>query len=104
MATVLADQPLVSQAPVSQAVASKKSASTRSRPSPNVRPRGNVVPVMKKWCFGILGVAAFMTLLFLLDLFLGFPFAGASITLDIFGILGGAVVGYLAWDTAREIR
>ena len=25
-------------------------------------------------------------------------------TLDIFGILGGAVVGYLAWDTAREIR
>lgn len=45
-----------------------------------------------------------MTLLFLLDLFLGIPFAGASITLDIFGILGGAVVGYLAWDTAREIR
>lgn len=59
---------------------------------------------MKKLCWGILGVAALMTLLFLLDMFLGIPFAGASITLDIFGILGGAVVGYLAWDTAREIR
>jgi threonine/homoserine/homoserine lactone efflux protein len=59
---------------------------------------------MKKLCYGVLGVAAFMTLLFLLDLFLGFPFAGASITLDIFCILGGAVVSYLAWDTARDIR
>ncbi|HMP18405.1 MAG TPA: hypothetical protein PKD72_15375, partial [Gemmatales bacterium] len=75
-----------------------------SRPSSVVRPRGIVVPVMKKLCYGILGVAAFMTLLFLLDIFLGFPFAGASITLDIFGILAGAIIAYLAWDTAREMR
>lgn len=62
------------------------------------------MPVMKKLCWIALGVAAFMTLLFLLDIFVGFPFSGASTVLDIFGILAGAVVGYLAWDTAREIR
>lgn len=100
MATDIADLPPVSQA----AAKTRTGASTRSRPAPIARTRGNVVPVMKKFCLGILGVAAFMTLLFLLDMFVGFPFAGASITLDIFGILGGAVVGYLAWDSAREIR
>ena len=100
MATDIAELPPVSQA----ASKTKTAATTRSRPSPTARTRGNVVPVMKKFCWTILGIAAFMTLLFLLDMFVGFPFAGASITLDIFGILGGAVVGYLAWDTAREIR
>lgn len=62
------------------------------------------MPVLKKLCWIAFGVAAFMTLLFLLDIFVGFPFAGASTVLDIFGILGGAVIGYLAWDTTREIR
>lgn len=100
MATEIADLPPVSQA----AAKTKTGASTRSRPTPIARTRGNVVPVLKKFCYGVLGVAAFMTLLFLLDLFLGFPFAGASITLDIFAILGGAVIGYLAWDSAQEIR
>jgi hypothetical protein len=100
MATDIADPPL--QSPV--AAKTKVAASTRSRPAPIARTRGIVVPVMKKLCWIALGVAAFMTLLFLLDIFVGFPFSGASITLDIFGILGGAVIGYLAWDTAREIR
>lgn len=100
MATDIADPPL--QSPV--AAKTKMGASTRSRPTSTARTRGIVVPVMKKLCWIALGVAAFMTLLFLLDIFVGFPFSGASITLDIFGILGGAVVGYLAWDTAREIR
>jgi hypothetical protein len=99
MATVLADPPVLSQA-----VDSKKSATARPRPSPIAQTRGIVVPLMKKLCYGILGVAAFMTLLFLLDIFVSFPFAGASTALDIFGILGGAVIGYLAWDTARDIR
>lgn len=76
----------------------------RQRPSIGTRTRGTVVPLMKKICYGVLGVAGFMTLLFLLDLFLTFPFARASVTLDIFGILAGALVAYLAWDTAREIR
>lgn len=100
MATDIADPPLGSGVTSK----TKLGATTRSRPTPLVRTRGIVVPVMKKVCWSVLGLAAFMMLLFLLDLFLGFPFAGASITLDIFGILGSAVVGYLAWDTAREIR
>lgn len=62
------------------------------------------MPTMKKVCFGLLGLAALLLLLFLLDMFTSFPFAGASITLDIFGILACGVLGYLAWDTAQEIR
>jgi hypothetical protein len=100
MATDIADPPLESPA----AAKTKMGASTRSRPTPIARTRGIVVPVMKKLCLTVLGIAALMAFLFLLDMFVGFPFAGASITLDIFGILGGAVVGYLAWDSSREIR
>lgn len=100
MATNIADLPL--EMPV--AAKTKVAATTRSRPAPSARTRGIVVPVLKKMCWIALGIAAFMTLLFLLDMFVGFPFAGASITLDIFGIIAGAVIGYLAWDTAREIR
>lgn len=100
MATDIADLTPVRQV----AIKSRVEAAARTPSTSKVRPRGIVVPFMKKFCFTILGIAAFMTLLFLLDLFVGFPFAGASITLDIFGILGGAVVGYLAWDSAREIR
>jgi hypothetical protein len=100
MATDIADLPL--ESPV--AAKTKREAATRSRPNPIARTRGIVVPVMKKLCLTVLGVAAFMTLLFLLDIFVGFPFSGASITLDVFGILGGAVIAYLAWDSAREIR
>jgi hypothetical protein len=77
---------------------------TRQRPPAATRSRGTVVPLMKKLCYWVLGVACFMTLLFLLDIFVTFPFARASVTLDIFGILSGALVAYLAWDTAREIR
>jgi hypothetical protein len=79
-------------------------AARQQRPSASARPGGTVVPLMKKICWGVFGVAALMTLLFLLDLFLSFPFAGASTALDIFGILAGAIVLYLSWDSAREIR
>jgi hypothetical protein len=60
--------------------------------------------MQKGLCYGVMGVAALLTLLFTLDLFLGFPFAGASIALDIFGIIAGAILIYLSWDTSREIR
>jgi hypothetical protein len=82
----------------------KGASAARQRPPASAFARGTVVPVMKKICWGVFGVAALMTLLFLLDLFVGFPFSGASIALDIFGILTGAIVLYLAWDTAREVR
>ncbi len=60
---------------------------------------------MEKWlCWGALGAAGLMALLFLLDLVAKFPFGGASKVLDVFGILASALVGYLAWDTLRELR
>ena len=45
-----------------------------------------------------------MLLLFLLDIFLGFPFGGLSIAVDIFGILASGLVVFLAWDALRDLR
>ena len=58
--------------------------------------------MLKGLCWGSLGVAALMTLLFLVDMFAGFPFGGASVTLDVFGVIAGAIIIYLSWDTVRE--
>jgi hypothetical protein len=60
---------------------------------------------MEKWlCFGSMGVAGFLLLLFLLDLVLGFPFGGVSPVVDIFGLLGCGLVLYLAYDAFRDLR
>lgn len=60
---------------------------------------------MEKWlCWGSMGVAGLLLLLFLLDLVLKIPFSGISPTVDIFGILASAVVLYLAWDASRDLR
>lgn len=59
--------------------------------------------MLRGLCWGSLGVAAIFTLLFLLDMFTGIPFGGASIVLDIFGIIAGGIIIYLAWDTVREL-
>jgi hypothetical protein len=59
----------------------------------------------KYMCYGALGVAALMFLLFLLDLVAGFPFGGGSFMLaDIFGLLASAVVAYLAYNASRDIK
>jgi hypothetical protein len=59
----------------------------------------------KYMCYGALGVAALMFLLFLLDLVAGFPFGGGSFLLaDIFGMLTSAVVAYLAYNASRDIK
>jgi hypothetical protein len=60
---------------------------------------------MDKWlCWGSMGVAGLLLLLFLLDMFLGIPFGGISVVVDIFGILASGLVLYLAWDASRELR
>jgi hypothetical protein len=60
---------------------------------------------MEKWlCWGSMGVAGFLMLLFLLDLFLGFPFGRLSMMVDIVGLLACGVVGYLAWDAYKDLR
>ncbi len=59
---------------------------------------------MEKWlCFGSMGVAGFLLLLFLLDVFVSFPFGG-SMVVDIFGVLVCGLVLYLAYDAFRDLR
>jgi hypothetical protein len=60
---------------------------------------------MEKWlCWGSMGVAGLLLLLFLLDLFLNIPFGGISKSVDIMSILASALVLYLAWDAFRDLR
>jgi hypothetical protein len=60
---------------------------------------------MEKWlCWGSMGVAGLLLLLFLLDLFLSFPFGGISKTVDVLIILSCGVVLYLAYDAFRDLR
>lgn len=60
---------------------------------------------MEKWlCWGSMGVAGLLLLLFLLDLFLGVPFSQISITVDIIGIIASGIILYLAWDAFRDLR
>jgi hypothetical protein len=60
---------------------------------------------MEKWlCWGSMGVAGLLLLLFLLDLFLAFPFGGISKPVDVISIIASAVVLYLAWDAFRDLR
>lgn len=60
---------------------------------------------MEKWlCWGALGTSGLVGLLFLLDLIVKFPFAGASKSLDIIVILAAGLIAYLSWDTLREIK
>ncbi len=63
------------------------------------------VGTMEKWlCWGSLGVAGLMLLLFLLDIFLGFPFGGLSVPVDVFGVLASGLVVFLGWDALRDLR
>ncbi len=60
---------------------------------------------MEKWlCWGSLGVAGLMLILFVLDILLEFPFGGLSKVVDIFGILASAVLLYMAFDALRDVR
>ncbi len=60
---------------------------------------------MDKWlCWGSMGVAGLLLLLFLLDLIVKVPFGRVSPTVDIFGLLAGGLVLYLAFDASRDLR
>jgi hypothetical protein len=60
----------------------------------------------KKLCIGSLAVAGIMLVLFLLDLFVGFPFGGSGpfTFIDILGIIASAVLLYMAFSAYREVR
>ena len=56
-------------------------------------------------CYGSLGVAILMFLIFLLDLFVGFPFGrGPFTTADVLGILAAGIVAYLAWNASKDLK
>ena len=56
-------------------------------------------------CFGSLGVAILMMLLFALDLVAGFPFGGdVFATVDVLGFLSSAIVAYLAWNASKDLK
>ncbi len=58
----------------------------------------------KGLCWGSLGVAALLLLLFVLDIPLKIPFGGLSIVVDIFGILASATLIYLCLNALRDLR
>lgn len=59
----------------------------------------------KYMCYGAIGVAAVMGLLFLLDLIIGIPFGGGPFFLtDLFGLLAAAAVGYLGFNASRDLK
>ena len=63
---------------------------------------------MEKWlCWGSLGVAGLMLLLFGLDLATGVPFGGTGLSgmmlVDIIGIVMSALLLYMSWDALRGI-
>jgi hypothetical protein len=59
---------------------------------------------MEKWlCFGSMGVAGLLVLLFLLDIALGIPF-GRTVMVDIVGLLASGVVLYLGFDALKDLR
>jgi hypothetical protein len=49
-------------------------------------------------------VSILMIVLFALDMFAGFPFAGMSTMMDVAFMICGAVLAYLSWSTMRELR
>jgi threonine/homoserine/homoserine lactone efflux protein len=60
---------------------------------------------MDKWlCWGTLGTAGLLLLIFLMNLILGTPFGRDNWLVDIIGILSCGLVGYLAWEAYRELR
>ena len=58
----------------------------------------------KNMIFVSAGVAGLVGLLSILDLAMGFPFAGYSKATDVLFLVGAGIVLYLGWETYRENR
>jgi len=61
---------------------------------------------MEKWlCWGAMGTAGGLLLMFVLDLFTQkIPFGGLSSVVDVLGIISCGLVGYLGWDAFKDLR
>lgn len=49
-------------------------------------------------------IAVLVAIASILDLALGFPFAGYSTVMDVCFLLGSLIVLYLAWDAWKDLR
>ena len=59
----------------------------------------------KGLCYGALGIAALMLLLFVLDMVAKVPFGGGKfVTVDVFGIIASVIVGYLALSASKDLK
>ena len=60
---------------------------------------------MEKWlCWGSMGIAGLVLVLFALDLVVGFPFNQISTLVDILAILASGIVLFMAYDASRDLR
>ena len=64
---------------------------------------------MEKWmCYGAIGIAALMLLVFLADLFTGSVFGGPDgnpfTIVDVFGVLASGVVAYLGLNALKDVK
>ena len=71
----------------------------------------SILAVRKGWamekglCYGAMGVAAVMGLVFLLDLIAGFPFGGSPFMIgDILGFLASGIVFYLGFNAFKDLK
>ena len=56
-------------------------------------------------CFGSLGVAILMLVIFLMDLVAGVPFGGGPFTtVDVVGFIASAIVAYLAYNASKDLK
>lgn len=49
-------------------------------------------------------VAGLAAVAFGMDLVLGFPFQGASMTMDVGSVFAALLLGYLSWNAFSDIR
>ena len=57
---------------------------------------------MKKVIFASMGISALVAVVCIVDLVMGIPFSGQS-TMDIMFIISAALIGYMGWDTLKEM-
>ncbi len=59
----------------------------------------------KAMCYGALGVAGLMALLFVVDVIAGFPFGrGPFIVFDILGLIAAGITGYLGFNALKDVK
>jgi hypothetical protein len=58
----------------------------------------------KGLCWAAMGISGLLLVLFLLDLFLGFPFGKLSLVVDVLGVLACGIILYTAFDAFKDYR